>query len=84
VDSIEQDRYGRDVAEVWDKGGSRAKLLNTELVMAGMAYDYKRFSSRCMNGERLEVAEEIAKAKRLGVWDGKRYEYPWDFRKHNK
>ena len=82
VDSIEQDRYGRDVAEVWEgDGGDRAKLLNTELVMAGMAYDYRKYSGRCPNAETIDTAETIAKEKRLGVWDGKRYEYPWDFRR---
>jgi len=37
-----------------------------------------------MNGDRLDSMEELAKAKRVGVWDGKSYELPWDFRKAQK
>ena len=81
VATHEVDRYGRDIAEVWENKGDNGKLFNTELVQAGLAYNYKKYSGRCLNAESIDSAETLAKEKRLGVWDGKRYEYPWDFRR---
>jgi endonuclease YncB( thermonuclease family) len=84
ISPAERDRYGRLVAEVFvsaGKGTEEEKLLNYELVKAGMAYHYAKYSDRCPNGgEILAEAEQEAKAKRLGVWGGN-YQKPWDYRK---
>ncbi len=68
----ERDRNGLLLAEVFvsaGKGTEEEKLLNYELVRAGVARHYKEYSDRCPNGsEILAVAEQEAKVKRLGVW----------------
>ena len=80
------DRYGRIVAEVFVSAKNpqqpeEEKLLNYELVKAGMAYHYRQYSKTCPSGvDILDAAEREAKAKRLGVWAGN-YQKPWDFRK---
>lgn len=83
----ERDRYGRLVAEVFvsaGKGTEEEKLLSYELVKAGMAYHYAKYSGRCPNGgEILAEAEQEAKAKRLGVWSGN-YQKPWEFRRSQR
>lgn len=80
----ERDRYGRLVAEVFvsaGKGTEEEKFLNYELVRAGLAYHYAKYSDRCPNGKDFLVqAEQEAQAKRLGVWSGN-YQKPWEFRK---
>jgi micrococcal nuclease len=79
---IETDRYGRTVAEVFTLfPGDREKFLNGEQVLAGLAYHYARYSSRCLNRDAIADTEEMAQQKRVGVWDGKRYQTPWDYRK---
>jgi micrococcal nuclease len=84
---MESDRYGRDVSEVFNSptfDKDNELFLNGQQVLDGMAYDYKRFSSRCINGDQLGSIEEQAREKRVGIWDGKSYELPWEFRKRNK
>jgi endonuclease YncB( thermonuclease family) len=39
IDPVEEDRYGRTVAEVWSDG---VELINSELVGQGMAFVYDR------------------------------------------
>jgi micrococcal nuclease len=82
VSPIETDRYGRTVAEVFvPLRGEAEKLLNYELVRAGMAYHYRQYSQNCPNGAgSLEAAEAEAKRQRLGVW-ARDYEKPWEFRR---
>ena len=68
----ERDRNGLLLAEVFVSAGKRSeeeKLLNYEMVRAGMAHHYKEYSDRCPNGsEILAEAEQEAKGKRLGLW----------------
>ncbi|PZV12684.1 MAG: hypothetical protein DCF22_12015 [Leptolyngbya sp.] len=68
----ERDRNGLLLAEVFvsaGKGTEEEKLLNYEMVQAGMARHYKEYSDRCPNGgEILAEAEQEAKGKRLGLW----------------
>ena len=69
---LERNRDGQMLAEVFvtaGKGTEEEKLLNYEMVQAGMARHYKEYSNRCPNGsEILADAEKEAKVKRLGVW----------------
>jgi len=87
ISPAERDRYGRLVAEVFvsaGKGTEEEKLLNYELVRAGMAYHYAKYSDRCPNGsEILADAEKEAQSKRLGVWAGENQK-PWDFRRSQR
>ncbi|PZV07236.1 MAG: hypothetical protein DCF22_22380 [Leptolyngbya sp.] len=56
------------------KGTEEKKLLNDEMVQAGMAHHYQEYSDRCPNGgEFLAEAEQEAKVKRLGVWAGEKF-----------
>ena len=83
---IEEDRYGRTVAELWIpiKPDYEAEIhLNTAMVEAGMAYHYERYSGNCESAENLGWAENIAKDEKLGVWDGS-HQKPWDYRKSKK
>ena len=68
----ERDRNGLLLAEVFvsaGKGTEEEKLLNYEMVQAGMARHYKEYSDRCPNGsEILADAEKEAKSKQVGLW----------------
>jgi endonuclease YncB( thermonuclease family) len=68
------DRYGRLVAEVSLPDG---KNLNRELVSAGLAWHYRRYS----NDETLARLEADARAARRGLWAASRAVPPWEFRK---
>ena len=83
---IEEDRYGRTVAELWIpiKPDYEAEIhLNTAMVEAGMAHHYQKYSDSCVSAENLGWAEEIAKDAKLGVWNGS-HQKPWEWRKANK
>ena len=80
---IEKDRYGRTVAEVFVKkpNSQEETFVNGELVAAGMAYHYSRYSDSCANREAIERGEAIAKDKKVGVWSQANLMKPWDFRR---
>lgn len=83
---IEEDRYGRTVAELWIpiKPDYEGEIhLNTAMVEAGMAYHYQQYSGNCESAENLGWAEKIARDDKLGVWNGL-HQKPWDWRKSNK
>jgi len=83
---IEKDRYGRTVAEVFVKkpNSQEETFVNGELVAAGMAYHYSRYSGSCANRDAIERGEAIAKDKKVGVWGQANLVKPWDFRKANR
>ena len=83
---IEKDHYGRTVAEVFVKKSNSQKetFVNGELVAAGMAYRYSRYSGSCANREAIKRGEAIAKGKKVGVWSQANLVKPWDFRKANR
>lgn len=83
---IEEDRYGRTVAELWIpiKPDYEGEIhLNTAMVEAGMAYHYKQYSGTCESAENLGWAEKIARDDKLGVWHGS-HQKPWEFRLSRK
>lgn len=67
------DRYGRTLADVVLPDG---RVLNQELVAAGMAWHYTRYSKH----ETLARLEQQARAGGLGLWSEARPVAPWDFR----
>ncbi len=77
---VEQDRYGRTVAEVFVLGEPE-RFINGDLVQAGLAYHYAQYSGKCPNRDAIADAETIAKSKRAGVWADARAVKPWDYRK---
>ncbi|NJL64797.1 MAG: thermonuclease family protein [Nostocaceae cyanobacterium CSU_2_110] len=79
VSIVDTDRYGRKVAEVFTSVNNQEKSLNEEQLTSGNAYLYHQYLKNCPNAEVFQRAEEIAAAKRIGVWSGD-YEKPWDFR----
>lgn len=69
-----KDRYGRVLGEVVLPDG---RVLNEELVAAGMAWHYTRYSK----DRTLARLERQARRARVGVWSEARPVAPWEFRK---
>lgn len=68
------DRYRRVVADVVLPDG---RVLSRELVAAGLAWHYTRYSK----DEGLARLEKQARAARVGLWSEERPVAPWDFRR---
>ena len=68
------DRYGRTVGEVLLPDGAN---LNKQIVGAGFAWQYKRYSK---DPEYAEL-EAGARATRLGLWQDKSPIPPWEWRR---
>jgi micrococcal nuclease len=77
VDRVEQDRYGRTVAEVWTDNG----LVNAGMINVGMAYHYTQYSDRCPHRDSLISAEQTAQMWKYGVWKLPNAVKPWDYRR---
>lgn len=67
------DRYGRSVAEIILPDG---RSLNRELISAGLAWWYQRYSS----DQSLGQLQSQAKSAKLGLWSSDSPIAPWDFR----
>lgn len=72
VELIDEDQYGRCIARV--KIGYRD--LSLELVRAGLAWHYKKYSS----DPAIAQAEEEAKKKKKGIWSMENPVAPWEHR----
>lgn len=88
---VEKDKYGRTIAELFvtPLPGTGYQLeeeihLNSQMVMAGLAYHYTRYSGNCPNRDAIVAAENIAKQKRTGVWAFSGAIPPWEWRKGKK
>ncbi len=68
------DRYGRSVGEVFLPDGSN---LNKQIVEAGYAWQYKKYSK---DSEYAEL-EASAREARLGLWQDKEPVPPWEWRR---
>lgn len=68
------DRNKRKIAELYD---AQKKWINKELVLQGMAWHFKQYSSN----RELANAELLARKKRVGLWSVKNPIAPWDWRK---
>ncbi|WP_207420525.1 thermonuclease family protein [Desertivirga brevis] len=71
------DRYGRKIAIVNLPDG---KILNKELLIAGMAWHYKQYDK---SREYAEL-ELKARGKRVGIWSSTKPVAPWEFRKNGR
>jgi endonuclease YncB( thermonuclease family) len=76
VVTVEKDKYDRTVAELFLADG---RSVNVEMVRAGMAYHYERYSQSCGMRGAIGQAEGEAQSKHLGVWAGQSQK-PWEFR----
>ncbi|PZO42576.1 MAG: nuclease [Phormidesmis priestleyi] len=79
------DQYGRTVAEAFipTSDGKEEIHLNTQMVADGMAYVYPKYVGSCLNGSRMQVAEEAAKRQAIGVWSNPTSQKPWDYRRRS-
>jgi endonuclease YncB( thermonuclease family) len=84
---VEQDRYGRTVAELFIKPrpgqGYQPEeeiAINAQMVMDGYAYHYAQYSDGCPSGSMLASLEAEAAQQRRGVWTNPNAERPWDYR----
>jgi endonuclease YncB( thermonuclease family) len=68
------DRYGRTIAHVQTEDGAD---LNTELVRAGLAWHYKRYST----STTLARLEYEARRDRRGLWKDPDPTPPWEWRR---
>lgn len=74
-DVLDEDKYGRSIANCFIETAEHGSVnLNAQMVLAGMAVAYRRYSMEYV------PHEEEAKADNRGVWQG-RFEMPWDYRR---
>jgi micrococcal nuclease len=76
IEPVDRDRYGRNVAWVYVDG----KNLCGELVRAGLAWHYKKYSS----DKSLTDMEIQARRNRIGLWSDPLAMPPWEYRRHNR
>ncbi len=74
---VTTDRYGRTVAWAKLRDG---RDISTEMVKAGMAWHYLKYSS----DKNLSMVERRARKLRLGLWQDKNPEAPWEYRKYKR
>ena len=81
---VEQDRYGRTVAEIFvPVVGQEGEIhLTSQMVLDGYAYHYERYSDTCPNGQLLAGVEEGARSRSVGVWANPNAMKPWDYRQN--
>jgi micrococcal nuclease len=65
------------VAELFLADG---RSVNVEMVRAGMAYHYVKYSGNCAVRAAIGLAENEAKSCHAGVWAGE-YQKPWELRR---
>ncbi len=80
VEKRDIDRYGRIVALV----SSHGKLVNRELVRAGLAWFYPRYCREQPLCRELESLERQARKERRGFWREKNPVSPWDWKRQLK
>jgi endonuclease YncB( thermonuclease family) len=82
---LEQDRYGRTVAELILRPGETPEIsVQEELLKSGHAMIYEQYASNCPNLPAFRLAQEIAQKNKAGVWGDPNPEPPWEWRKRNK
>jgi endonuclease YncB( thermonuclease family) len=76
VEEVDRDRYGRTVGRVMIAG----KLVNAEMVRAGLAWRYTTYDRRNEFGG----LEDDARRQRRGLWADAAPVAPWEWRKTEK
>ncbi|MDY0151891.1 MAG: thermonuclease family protein [Candidatus Cloacimonas sp.] len=77
VEYTKRDRYQRYLGMVYY---GKDKNLNQELLKAGMAWHYKQYSK----DKYLAKLEQIARQKKMGLWQDKHAIPPWEFRRQRR
>jgi endonuclease YncB( thermonuclease family) len=80
VELMDVDKYGRTVALIQSQG----RLINRELVRAGMAWVYPWFCREEPLCSELKNLEGKARKSRRGLWQLEDPVAPWDWKKMNK
>ncbi len=80
VESRDVDRYGRTVALVSSSG----RLINRELVRAGLAWMYPKYCKEQPLCSELKKLQNKAKKRRLGLWRAKYPVSPWQWKRQKK
>jgi micrococcal nuclease len=78
---VDEDRYGRRVAEVRLPNGT---LTQEVLAREGLAVVYRRYLKNCPSAAAVEQAEAQAKQQRAGVWGDSQFVMPSEWRHRNK
>jgi len=71
---VDKDRWGRTVAWVFYDD---VKCLNKDLLQAGMAWHYKRYSA----DQDLSDLEKAAQENKSGLWQDPGSKPPWEYRR---
>lgn len=71
------DRYGRTVGYIMYDNG---KDLSSELLKAGMAWNYRKYSKK----EEYQRLENEARLKKAGLWAMPNPIPPWEYRRNKK
>lgn len=75
---VESDRYGRQVAEVWNGNTS----VNLQMVQNGMAVSYPQYLKNCPQMSNAIVqAEQSAKQRKIGFWQQANPQMPYNYRR---
>jgi micrococcal nuclease len=69
-----RDRYDRTLGRIYVD----ATDVNLQMVRAGMAWWYQKYSPKAQD---IEVAEQQARSAKLGLWRDVDPQPPWEFRK---
>lgn len=77
VEIVNTDRYRRSVGIIWFDGN---RNLNKDLLSNGLAWHYKQFDK----SKDYSDAEIKARNKKVGIWNTKNPQAPWEFRKNKK
>lgn len=72
-----KDKYGRTIGDVYTEKGL---LVNLELVKAGMAWQFLKYS----HDPKLAEAEQQARYNKTGLWQQPAPIAPWDYRKRKR
>lgn len=78
LNAVDQDRYGRLVAEVYTLDGN---FINLQMIESGHAVVYDQYLDSCGDNASILLAAELqAQSSELGVWSDPAFVMPWDYR----
>lgn len=78
-----RDQYGRDVVKIMLYGED----INLRQIRDGMAWHYRSIARREQSAEdfgRYRAAEDDARARRAGLWQARRPQPPWQWRRQER
>lgn len=78
---VDEDRYGRRVAEVRLPNGT---LVQEVLAREGLAVFYRKYARNCRSAASVERAEAFAKQQQAGIWSDSQFVQPSVWRHRNK